>query len=91
MTQTVNLTLEDGTIIEGESFGALTSAAGPVLANTPLPVYPDTPTHPSTAGNGSLMRLAPVPMFFCKEPQRAIEAADASSRPTHGEKTAADA
>lgn len=30
-------------------------------------------TDPSTAGNGSLMRLAPVPMFFADQPVQAIE------------------
>jgi ADP-ribosylglycohydrolase len=49
------------------------------------------PTDPRTAGNGSLMRLAPVPMFFCRDPATAIEAAADSSRTTHGAATAVDA
>lgn len=48
-------------------------------------------THPNAAGNGSLMRLAPVPMFFAKEPHRAILLSGESSRTTHGARTAVDA
>ncbi len=46
---------------------------------------------PHKAGNGSLMRLAPVPMFYFKSPQEAIERAGESSRTTHGAQTAVDA
>jgi ADP-ribosyl-[dinitrogen reductase] hydrolase len=46
---------------------------------------------PHTAGNGSLMRLAPVPMFFCRDPRRAVEAAADSSRTTHAAPAAVDA
>jgi ADP-ribosylglycohydrolase len=46
---------------------------------------------PRKAGNGSLMRLAPVPVFFREEPDRAIELAGESSRTTHGAHTAVDA
>lgn len=48
-------------------------------------------TDPNSAGNGSIMRLAPVPMFYAEEPLRAIELAAESSRTTHGAKTAVDA
>ena len=41
-------------------------------------------TEPYEAGNGSIMRLAPVPMFFANDPQTAIEMAGKSSRTTHG-------
>ncbi len=41
-------------------------------------------THERSAGNGSLMRLAPVPMFFANDPRVAIERAGDSSRTTHG-------
>src|ERR1041385_2097497 len=41
-------------------------------------------TNPDRAGNGSLMRLAPVPMFYLKQPREAIERAGESSRTTHG-------
>jgi ADP-ribosyl-[dinitrogen reductase] hydrolase len=42
------------------------------------------PTMPTSAGNGSLMRLAPVVMFFHHSVERAIELAGDSSRTTHG-------
>jgi ADP-ribosylglycohydrolase len=48
-------------------------------------------TDPRTAGNGSLMRLAPVPLFFHRDPRAAIEHAAASSRTTHGAPEAVDA
>jgi ADP-ribosyl-[dinitrogen reductase] hydrolase len=48
-------------------------------------------TSPRKAGNGSLMRLAPVPVFFRDDPERAIEFAADSSRTTHGAETAVDA
>ena len=46
---------------------------------------------PSTAGNGSLMRLAPIPMYFAKDPNEAIVKAAQSSRTTHGAREAMDA
>lgn len=49
------------------------------------------PTNPSKAGNGSLMRLAPVPLRYAAEPERAIELAGESSRTTHGAPTCVDA
>lgn len=48
-------------------------------------------TDPYTAGNGSLMRLAPVPMFFITSPRQAIIKCGESSRTTHGATTAVDA
>jgi ADP-ribosylglycohydrolase len=46
---------------------------------------------PDRAGNGSLMRLAPVPLFFASNPKQAIHYAGESSRTTHGTKAAVDA
>ncbi|CAF1306272.1 unnamed protein product [Rotaria sp. Silwood1] len=43
------------------------------------------------AGNGSLMRLAPVPLFFYKDPEKAIEYSGKSGQITHGDKKAIDA
>jgi ADP-ribosyl-[dinitrogen reductase] hydrolase len=37
-----------------------------------------------SAGNGSIMRLAPVPLFFAGDPEKAIEMSGESSRTTHG-------
>ncbi len=48
-------------------------------------------TDPYSAGNGSLMRLAPVPLFYANAPAAAIERAAESSRTTHGAATAVDA
>lgn len=48
-------------------------------------------TDPRTAGNGSLMRLAPVPLFYARRPREAIEKAAESSRTTHGALEAVDA
>ena len=44
-----------------------------------------------SAGNGSLMRLAPVPLFFAYDPAKAITMSAESSRTTHGAKTCLDA
>jgi len=48
-------------------------------------------SDPMTAGNGSLMRLAPVPMSFAHNPQWAIRMSGDSSRTTHGAREAIDA
>jgi ADP-ribosylglycohydrolase len=48
-------------------------------------------TDPFSAGNGSLMRLAPVPLFYAAQPQRAVEMAAESSCTTHGARTCLDA
>ncbi len=48
-------------------------------------------TDPKTAGNGSIMRLAPVPLFFARNPKDAIEKSADSSRTTHGARSAVDA
>jgi ADP-ribosylglycohydrolase len=47
-------------------------------------------TNPNRAGNGSIMRLAPVPLFFAREPEKAVEMSAASSRTTHGAPNAVD-
>ena len=40
-------------------------------------------TDSRSAANGSIMRLAPVPLFFAKNPELAIEKSAESSRTTH--------
>lgn len=47
--------------------------------------------HPRSAGNGSIMRLAPVPLFFTERPAMAIDRAADSSRITHAAVEAIDA
>lgn len=44
-----------------------------------------------SAGNGSLMRLAPVPLFFASDPRQAIHYSGESSRTTHAVPAAVDA
>jgi ADP-ribosyl-[dinitrogen reductase] hydrolase len=46
---------------------------------------------PTAAGNGSLMRLVPIPLFFASDPKQAVHYAGESSRTTHGTKAAVDA
>ncbi len=48
-------------------------------------------TDAFSAGNGSLMRLAPVPMFFIGNAAEAIDRGAESSRTTHGAEEAVDA
>lgn len=48
-------------------------------------------TDSMSAGNGSIMRLAPVPLLYASSPQEAIEYAAESSRTTHGAEEAVDA
>ncbi len=42
------------------------------------------PTDPQSAGAGYIMRLAPVPMFYCLDPDTAEQHAADSARTTHG-------
>jgi ADP-ribosylglycohydrolase len=48
-------------------------------------------THPHSAGNGSLMRLAPVPLFYASTPKQAIRMSADSSKTTHGAVACVDA
>lgn len=43
------------------------------------------------AGNGALMRLAPVPLYYFREPEKAVKFAGESARITHGDPKAVDA
>ena len=47
-------------------------------------------TDPYSAGNGSLMRLAPVPMYYANDAAEAIAMAAKSSRTTHQAQEAVD-
>jgi ADP-ribosyl-[dinitrogen reductase] hydrolase len=49
------------------------------------------PLGTDTAGNGSLMRLAPVPLAYARRPREAIEYSGESSRTTHQAPQAVDA
>ncbi len=48
-------------------------------------------THPRSAGNGSLMRLSPVPIRFRANLARMVDAAERQSRTTHAAEEAVDA
>lgn len=48
-------------------------------------------TDPMAAGNGSLMRLAPVVLFYFSDPDSCVEWCAESSKTTHGAKEAVDA
>lgn len=48
-------------------------------------------TDPKTAGNGSLMRLAPIPLCFAATPPEAVRLAAESSKTTHATVEAVDA
>ncbi len=48
-------------------------------------------TDPRSAGNGSIMRLAPVPLFYAERPKEAIAKSAESSRTTHAAPTTIDA
>ncbi len=48
-------------------------------------------THPRSAGNGCLMRLAPVPMFYFSDRDLVLHFAGESSRTTHGAAECIDA
>ena len=52
--------------------------------------YPG-PTEDYKAGNGSLMRLAPAPLAFAGDPERAVVLAGHSSRTTHAADECVDA
>jgi ADP-ribosyl-[dinitrogen reductase] hydrolase len=42
------------------------------------------PTDEYQSGNGAIMRLAPIPIFYCRDPEEARRYAVLSSRTTHG-------
>lgn len=46
---------------------------------------------PDSAGNGCIMRLAPVPLLYCLRPEEAIEKSGLSSCTTHGVTSCIDA
>jgi len=53
---------------------------------------PDSgPTAPDMAGNGSIMRLAPVPIAYRADPAQAVRLSGESSRTTHGAPECVDA
>lgn len=69
--------------------GNTTRAALTRFEQTRQPYCGSTSQH--AAGNGSIMRLAPVPLFYANDPPQAIEKSGESSRTTHGTVEAVDA
>ncbi len=69
--------------------GSTTSAALSAFQRTGDPF--SGPTHERSLGNGSIMRLAPVPMFFYPDHEQAVVMAGESSRTTHGHPQCVDA
>ena len=53
--------------------------------------YPGDQVNPGQAGNGPLMKLAPIPMAYAKHPQEAVNFAALSCRTTHGDPEAVSA
>jgi ADP-ribosylglycohydrolase len=77
--------------VKGRCFdcGITTSRALRTFVERSQP-YPGS-TDPGSAGNGSLMRLAPAPLAFANNPTLAISMAAQSSRTTHGAPECVDA
>ena len=50
-----------------------------------------TITDESSAGNGSIMRLAPIPMYYSQHPEDALKYAALSSKTTHANEMCVDA
>lgn len=48
-------------------------------------------TSEASASNGSIMRLAPVPLYYASQPKEALEFSGASSRLTHSSRLCIDA
>jgi ADP-ribosyl-[dinitrogen reductase] hydrolase len=48
-------------------------------------------SDPNTAGNGCIMRLAPIPMYFCPDLDAVERYAEESARTTHGARECLDA
>ena len=74
----------------GQCFDVGTTV-GSALAGFERTGQPSGSTDERSAGNGSLMRLAPVPLFFAADPALAVANAAESSRTTHAHPEAVDA
>jgi ADP-ribosylglycohydrolase len=69
--------------------GGTTRTSLHAFERTRKPFCRSTDLH--AAGNGSIMRLAPVPLFFASNPEEAIARSGDSSRTTHGAAVCVDA
>lgn len=84
--------MEDGHLsCHGPAFGIGTTVRGSLLRFKRNDSNPFCgPVDPLTAGNGCIMRLAPVALFYSGNPGNAIEKCAESSRTTHQAATAID-
>ena len=67
----------------GRPFGIGKTILGALTAYMRTGNALDGSRKPRSAGNGSLMRLAPVPLYFHETPERAVFLSGESSRTTH--------
>lgn len=84
--------LRDGYLSSAEYAFGLGHTVSRALARYELTgdAYSSGLTEPLSAGNGSLMRLAPVPLFFAADRAEAIRFSGESSRATHATRLAID-
>ena len=69
------------------AFGSMDSLSNPDL----LDQFDENCSEDGVAGNGSLMRLAAVPLFFFRDPIYAVKCSGHSGEITHGDEKAYDA
>lgn len=58
------LVLQDGTVIEGQAFGAETDAVFELVFNTSMTGYQEILTDPSYRGQGVVVFLDPISEFL---------------------------
>ena len=68
----------------GTCFDIGNTVAGALLSYAESGEPYSGPADPMTAGNGCIMRLAPVPMYFFPDLDETIRCSEESSRTTHG-------
>jgi ADP-ribosylglycohydrolase len=85
--------LEDGYFSSAEYAFGIGHTVSRALARYELTGDPASSalTEPMSAGNGSIMRLAPVPLFYAADRAEAIRLSGESSRATHATPVAVDA
>ena len=77
--------------VTGECFDIGTTTVGALRSFRATGEPLSGSTDPDSAGNGSLMRLAPVAIRWWHEPAKAVQAARLQSRTTHGAAQAVEA
>lgn len=69
--------------VNGECFDIGNTTIDALLRFEETPEPYCGPDYERSAGNGSIMRLAPIPLFYYSRPKKAIEYAGLSSQTTH--------